>query len=116
MLVAIPSTCMTAPTCNIASARSSRGVRVSTSSPISIFTVPSVSTVLLMQRAVEQRNVHLVDADAVQSLYGRQATFDEALYQKLRSTLLGCATVLPGAAGRHALVSGYRFVRRMIRF
>ena len=43
-------------------------------------------------------------------------TFDEALYQKLRSNLLGCATVLPGAAGRHALVSGYRFVRRMIRF
>ena len=43
-------------------------------------------------------------------------TFDEALYQKLRSNLLGCATVLPGAAGRRALVSGYRFVRKMIKF
>ena len=42
--------------------------------------------------------------------------FDEALYQKLRSNLLGCATVLPGAMGRRALVSGYRFVRKMIQF
>ena len=42
--------------------------------------------------------------------------FDEPLCQKLRSNLLGCATVLPGAVGRHALVSGYRFVRKMIRF
>ena len=42
--------------------------------------------------------------------------FDEPLYQKLRSNLLGCATVLPGAMGRRALVSGYRFVRKMIKF
>lgn len=42
--------------------------------------------------------------------------FDETLYTKLRSNLLGCATVLPGAMGRRALVSGYRFVRKMIQF
>lgn len=42
--------------------------------------------------------------------------FDEALYLKLRSNLLGRATVLPGAAGRRTLVSGYRFVRKMIQF
>ncbi|NLI22152.1 MAG: glycosyltransferase family 2 protein [Clostridiales bacterium] len=42
--------------------------------------------------------------------------FDEALYQKLRSNLLGLATVLPGAVGRRTLVSGYRFVRRIIQF
>ena len=42
--------------------------------------------------------------------------FDEALYQKLRSNLLGSVTVLPGATGRRMLVSGYRFVRKMIQF
>lgn len=42
--------------------------------------------------------------------------FDETLYTKLRSNLLGCATVLPGAMGRRVLVSGYRFVRKMIQF
>jgi len=43
-------------------------------------------------------------------------SFDEELYQKLRSNLLGSATILPGAVGRRALVSGYRFVRKMIQF
>ena len=43
-------------------------------------------------------------------------TFDEALYTKLRSSLLGRVTVLPGAAGRRTLVGGYRFVRRIIQF
>jgi glycosyltransferase involved in cell wall biosynthesis len=42
--------------------------------------------------------------------------FDEALYTKLRSNLLGRVTVLPGAAGRRTLVSGYRFVRKIIQF
>lgn len=42
--------------------------------------------------------------------------FDEELYLKLRSNLLGRATVLPGAMGRRTLVSGYRFVRKMIQF
>ena len=43
-------------------------------------------------------------------------TFDEALYQKLRTNLLGRITLLPGAAGRRTLVHGYRFVRKLIQF
>ncbi len=42
--------------------------------------------------------------------------FDEALYLRLRRNPLGLASALPGKAGRKTLVSGYRFVRKMIHF
>lgn len=42
--------------------------------------------------------------------------YDAALYAALRRRPAGAITVLPGRAGRAALVGGYKLVRRMVKF